>query len=113
MRIPRRSYGWLEPWIFSRNRGGDRKKMMSSHQQQKSFTCFNCQQEIKLKRSEDNSKWLRLNLDGVTTHSCQKKQQQQKQQPALQQPVVSSLERKIDTLIAEVQALRLELQKKK
>jgi hypothetical protein len=100
----------------------------------KGFTCFRCGSEIKLKRKADNSGWIRLNLDNATEHRCPpptattaKKQQQgqQQQQPTITSssstaaaqapaaPATSSLERKLDHLIAEVQALRMDLQKKK
>lgn len=89
---------------------------------QKVYPCLSCGQEIRLERKDN--KWLRWNLDG-TPHIDEKKQQQQKTKPqptitssaskAAQTPVVtstssSSVERKLDHLIAEVQALRMELQ---
>ena len=92
---------------------------------QKIYPCLSCGQEIRLERKD--AKWLRWNLDG-TPHVDQKNNK--KQQPtittsasttaaAAAQPTVpvpgteSVLERKLDHLIAEVQALRMELQKKK
>ena len=84
---------------------------------QKIYPCLSCGQEIRLERKDN--KWLRWNLDGTMHVDPTKKTQQQ--QPtitssastAAAQTPVSSLERKIDILIAEVQALRIELQKKK
>jgi hypothetical protein len=73
---------------------------------------------IRLKRKPDNNGWLRFNLDGTTEHQCAKKNNNKHQQ----QPTItssastgaaasSSLELKLDRLIAEVQALKLEVQK--
>jgi hypothetical protein len=90
---------------------------------EKIYPCLSCQQEIRLERKD--GKWLRWNLDG-TPHVDQKKQQQQQKTSTQQtQPTITtsastaatptrvSLESKIDQLIAEVQALRLELQQQK
>jgi hypothetical protein len=74
-------------------------------------------------------RWLKYEMDGTTPHVCNKKQEQQQenqQQPTITSsastataappttaPPASTLERKLDHLIAEVQALRLELQRRK
>lgn len=92
------------------------------HQQQKPYECFTCKKEIRLQRNSSNTGWLKFNLDG-TEHVHLRKQQQPKQTPptitssastAQAAPTqASSLERKLDHLIAEVQALKLELQSQK
>lgn len=58
--------------------------MSAQQQQPRKFTCYRCQQEIKLKRKPDNSGWIRLDLNGTTEHNC-KKQQQTKEQDKQQQ----------------------------
>jgi hypothetical protein len=71
-----------------------------------------------LKRKADNSGWIRLNFDNMTEHQSIKKKKQQppvitgSASTAAPLPVASGLERKLDALIEEVQALRLELQKR-
>lgn len=46
---------------------------MSNNQlNQKQFKCFDCKNEVKLQRKDDDSGWLRFNLDN-TPHNCQKK----------------------------------------
>lgn len=42
---------------------------MSNTQLEKQFNCFDCKNQIKLKRKDDDSGWLRFNLDG-TEHNC-------------------------------------------
>jgi hypothetical protein len=74
---------------------------------EKTFPCLTCGQEIKLERDQVKQKWNRYNLDG-TPHTEPKKQfQSSKTFEKIEQ-----LERKIDTLTAEVQALRQELKVK-
>lgn len=97
--------------------------MVASQTQQKpkDFTCFRCGEVIKLKRKADNSGWIRLNLDNKTEHQCVKKNKPQQQAPLITASAStasvasssssSNLECKLDALIAEVQDLRLELQK--
>jgi hypothetical protein len=89
---------------------------------EKVYPCLTCGQEIKLERKDN--RWLRWNLDG-SAHIDPKKQSRQQPTitssastaaatpPPTTAPPASTLERKLDHLIAEVQALRLELQRRK
>lgn len=101
---------------------------------QRPYDCKICGQQIRLSKIDNVSpdakkKWNKFELDGVTVHVCSIKKQQQQSPPPIpppqQQPSVSSettstdaskeiaaverieqLERKIDTLIAQIQMLR-------
>lgn len=80
---------------------------------QKVYDCLSCGAQIKLERKDN--RWIRYNMDG-SIHTDPKKTKQPQQQPTITtsastaQAASSSLEGKLDALIAEVQALRLELQ---
>ena len=49
---------------------------MVAQQLDKTFPCLTCKQNIRLARRDDNSGWLKYNLDG-TEHKHEKQQQQQ------------------------------------
>ncbi len=65
-----------------------------------------CQQDIRLQRKDDNSGWLRFELDGVTTHKCQRK----KKEPSSTNTnntssSMTELEHKIDRLSEQIKHL--------
>ena len=74
---------------------------------QKTYQCLTCHQDIRLERKPDDSGWLRYNLDG-TPHIDSKKNF-----PPKTAEKVEQLERKIDTLIAQIQMLRSEFKELK
>ncbi|MDQ3726829.1 MAG: hypothetical protein M3307_01165 [Thermoproteota archaeon] len=97
-------------------------------QLEKVFQCLTCKQDIKLARKDDNSGWIRYNLDG-TLHIDKRKKKLQQQQP---QPTtttgvtvdngpqiaelakqVSELRETVNVLISQIQFLRSEVESKK
>jgi hypothetical protein len=69
-------------------------------QLEKSFSCFTCKQQIKLQRKDDDSGWLKYNLDGTEhKHSKAKSNQHQKQKKQ------QTLEDKIDNLTVQLEIL--------
>ena len=100
-------------------------------QLEKVFQCLTCKQDIKLARKDDNSGWIRYNLDG-TLHIDERKKKLQQQQP---QPTttttttavtvdsgpqiaelakqVSELRETVNVLISQIQSLRSEVESKK
>jgi hypothetical protein len=74
----------------------------------KTFACMSCGQQIKLQRKDDDSGWNRYNLDG-TPHVDQKKSFPSSK--TLEKLEV--LERKLDTLLNEVNRLHQDLGKQK
>ena len=97
-------------------------------QLEKVFQCLTCKQDIKLARKDDNSGWIRYNLDG-TLHIDERKKKLQQQQP---QPTtttavtvdngpqiaelakqVSELRETVNVLISQIQSLRSEVKSKK
>ena len=75
----------------------------------KVFPCMGCRKDIKLKRNDANNGWIRYEMDGQTIHDCPAKKQKPKG-TTITAEAINQLESKIDTLIAEVQELRRELQ---
>jgi hypothetical protein len=72
-----------------------------------------CHAQIKLERKPDNSGWIRWNIDGTPhEHHTPKKSFPQQQQSKTAEKV-EQLERKIDTLIAQIQMLRSEFKELK
>ena len=67
---------------------------------EKTFPCLTCGQEIKLERKDN--RWLRWNLDGSAHVDAQKKSFPQSKTVER----IEALEKKVDILIAQVQALR-------
>jgi hypothetical protein len=107
---------------------------LSQIQQPKTFTCFKCGKTIKLRRKADNSGWIRFDLDGATTHECEKKKKQPEQSPPQTPPSaaaaliqkepptvaiadladqVSELKSQIKSLVTQIQLMQQELLKKK
>lgn len=97
-------------------------------QLEKVFQCLTCKQDINLARKDDNSGWIRYNLDG-TLHIDERKKKLQQQQP---QPTtttavtvdngpqiaelakqVSELRETVNVLISQIQSLRSEVKSKK
>jgi hypothetical protein len=83
----------------------------------KPYDCKGCGRQIRIAKIENalpgKKQWERYELDGKTEHVCNKNNKQQQQQQQDQQQKKPTLESRIDALIAEVQALRKELQQKK
>jgi hypothetical protein len=83
---------------------------------QKPYDCKGCGRQIRIAKIENalpgKKQWERYELDGKTEHVCNKNTNKQQQQQDQQQKK-PTLESRIDVLIAEVQALRKELQQKK
>ena len=80
----------------------------------KTFPCFGCRNEIKLRRNEQNNGWIYYETDGQTLHDCPAKKQKKggfASSKTLEK--VEQLESKIDLLLEEVRFLREELQKQK
>ncbi len=101
---------------------------MSQIQQPKTFTCFKCGKSIKLRRKADNSGWIRFDLDGATTHECEKKKKQpeqsspaaaliQKEPPTVAiadlADEVAELKSQIKSLVTQIELILHELQKRK
>ena len=98
-------------------------------QLEKVFQRLTCKQDIKLARKDDNSGWIRYNLDG-TLHIDERKKKLQQQQP---QPTttttavtvdngpqiaelakqVSELRETVNVLISQIQFLRSAVKSKK
>jgi hypothetical protein len=82
-------------------------------QLQKTFQCMNCNADIKLQRKDDDSGWLRFELDGHTPHKCAAVAAPDKAGtstttttiPKRQQQSVIDLEHKIDNLSNQVTIL--------
>jgi hypothetical protein len=75
----------------------------------KEYECLTCKAPVKLERKADNSGWIKWNPDG-TEHIHPKKNFPQ-QSKTLEK--VEQLERKIDTLIAQIQMLRSDVKELK
>ena len=75
---------------------------------EKTFPCMTCQATIKLERKPDNSGWIRWNLDNTPHEHAKKSFPQNKTAEK-----VEALEKKIDTLIAQIQMLRSEFKELK
>lgn len=70
---------------------------------QKTYQCKACQKDIKLQRKEDDSGWLRFEIDGVTTHNCSAKK---KSFGGAGGGGYAAIEKKIDTLSEDVKTLQ-------
>jgi hypothetical protein len=79
----------------------------------KTFPCFGCRKEIKLKRNDQDNGWIYYELDGQTLHDCPAKKERKNFTSTKTLEKVEQLESKIDLLLEEVRFLREELQKKK
>jgi len=78
---------------------------------EKLFPCKACNNNIRLQRKDDDSGWIRYEADGQTLHNCPAaKKKFQGSSKTLEK--LESMEKKIDLLISEVQALRQELKVK-
>jgi hypothetical protein len=86
---------------------------------QKPFTCFGCNKQVKLQRSDDNTKWLKFEEDGVTVHQCDKKQkailrrQQQEQRDAVIRDELAEVKAQLKLVLTQLQMLREEVKAKR
>jgi len=85
---------------------------MATAQLEKVFQCLTCKQDIKLARKDDNSGWLRFNLDG-TPHVDEKKKSNNSTQIAELTKQVSELKDTVHILVSQIQQLRSEVVKSK
>jgi hypothetical protein len=76
----------------------------------KIFPCLGCRKNVKLKRNDAHNGWIRYEMDGHAIHDCPVKKQKPKGVAGTAAVDASQLESKIDVLIAEIQALRKDLQ---
>jgi hypothetical protein len=95
--------------------GGDSSTVMSQ-QLQKPFTCFTCKQEIKLARKDDNSGWLKFNMDGTehkhsTTSNSKTKTTTTTTSagPTTTLTMLAALEKRISTLSESVTSLEYKI----
>ena len=84
-------------------------------QPEKVFPCLSCGQSIKLARKDDNTGWIRYNLDG-SIHKDERKIKSHQtvdnsQQIAELAKQVSQMQESLKVLIAQVQMLRSEGQR--
>jgi len=81
---------------------------------QKPFTCFGCNKQVKLQRSEDDTKWIKYEEDGVTIHRCDKQQranlrrQQREQREAEIRDELSDVKAQLKLVLTQIQQLREE-----
>ena len=93
-------------------------------QLEKVFQCLPCKQDIKLARKDDNSGWIRYNLDGSLHIDEKRKKSQQLQQQHQAVTVdngsqiaelakqVADLKEVVNVLVSQITMLRGELKKK-
>jgi len=81
---------------------------------EKTFSCLTCRHEIKLQRKDDNSGWLKFNLNGTPHEHENKKQQPQTVTAPSTTPTtpstaadITKLEAKMDAMMAEIKILRM------
>lgn len=78
---------------------------------QKPYECFGCKQQIRISKIDNvppgqKKKWIQYELDGVTEHKCQGKQQQPPQQPPRQPTTTTTdLSKEVATIKAHLQGL--------
>jgi hypothetical protein len=90
---------------------------MVAQQLDKTFSCLTCKQNIRLARRDDNSGWLKYNLDG-TEHKHEKQQQQGYPSKTSQQITqlseeVKGLRETVNILVSQITMLRSDVKNKK
>ena len=87
------------------------------------YSCMTCHEPIRIAKIDNvppgqKKKWERFELDGVTSHQCNKKQkvEDQEQEDQQEQPItvsnaelalqVSNLKETVNILISQIQSLR-------
>jgi hypothetical protein len=82
-------------------------------QLQKPFVCFTCKQEIKLARKDDNSGWLKFNMNGTehkhSSTSNSKTKTATTTTAATTLTVLAALEKRILTLSESVTSLEYKI----
>jgi hypothetical protein len=89
---------------------------------QKPYDCLSCHAQIRLAKidgagPEAKKRWNKLELDGVTPHTCNKKAQpeekeEQKQQSEDLSKTVSEIKAQLQVMVTKLETLERELEKK-
>jgi hypothetical protein len=79
---------------------------------QKVFKCLSCSSDIRLERKQDNSGWIKTNLDG-SAHIHEKKTTAVRAERTESAQQLTAMSEQIKILIAQVQLLRSEIKELK